>query len=149
MKSKAPLALMEQLVMLLVFALAAALCLQAFVRSDLLSRRGEARDTAAVLCQSVAETIRHTEGDLSAAAEILGATRSGEDDLTIFYDADWRPAAPTSPNVYPIGYTLGVSRVDSGVPGLGQASVWAQEDETGVELFRLEISWQKEVTPHG
>ncbi len=33
-QSEAPLALMEQMVMLLVFALAAALCLQAFVRSD-------------------------------------------------------------------------------------------------------------------
>lgn len=52
MKSKAPLALMEQMVMLLVFALAAALCLQAFVQSDRLSRESEARDHAAVLCQS-------------------------------------------------------------------------------------------------
>lgn len=149
MKSKAPLVLMEQLVMLLVFALAAALCLQAFVRSDLLSRRGEARDNAAVLCQSVAETIRHTGGDFQAVAEKLGATQSGEDDLTIFYDEDWNTAAPTSPNVYPVGYTLGVCRVDSGVPGLGQASVWVQEDETGEELFRIEVSWQKEVAPHG
>lgn len=32
MRSKAPLVMMEQMVMLLVFALAAALCLQAFVR---------------------------------------------------------------------------------------------------------------------
>ena len=51
MKSKAPLALMEQMVMLLVFALAAALCLQAFVQSDRLSRESEARAHAAVLCQ--------------------------------------------------------------------------------------------------
>ena len=50
MRSKAPLILMEQMVMLLVFALAAALCLQAFVKSDELSARGEARDRAAVLC---------------------------------------------------------------------------------------------------
>ena len=52
MKSKAPLLLMEQMVMLLVFALAAALCLQAFVRSEAMSRESEARDHAAVLCQS-------------------------------------------------------------------------------------------------
>ena len=49
MKSKAPLLLMEQMVMLLVFALAAALCLQAFVKSDGLSRRSEARDRAMTL----------------------------------------------------------------------------------------------------
>ena len=38
MRSKAPLVMMEQMVMLLVFALAAALCLQAFVRSDEIGR---------------------------------------------------------------------------------------------------------------
>ena len=44
MRSKAPLAMMEQMVMLLVFALAAALCLQAFVKSDQMSKRMEAQD---------------------------------------------------------------------------------------------------------
>ena len=37
MKSKASLLLMEQLVMVLVFALAAALCLQVFLRADQIS----------------------------------------------------------------------------------------------------------------
>lgn len=58
MRSKAPLALMEQMVMLLVFALAAALCLQAFVKSDEISASCEARDRAMTLCQSAAEVIR-------------------------------------------------------------------------------------------
>ena len=48
MRSKAPLVLMEQAVMVLVFALAAALCLRAFVWSDQLSRQNEARDRAPV-----------------------------------------------------------------------------------------------------
>ena len=56
MTSKAPLLLMEQMVMLVVFALAAALCVQAFVRSDAASARNEARDEAVVLCQNAAET---------------------------------------------------------------------------------------------
>ena len=79
MRSKAPLAMMEQMVMLLVFALAAALCLQAFVKSDQMSKRMEAQDRAATLCQSAAEVIRstrqaprvylgYTSGDSGAAA---------------------------------------------------------------------------------
>ena len=40
-RSKAPLALMEQIIMILVFALAAAVCLQAFVYANGLSTRGE------------------------------------------------------------------------------------------------------------
>ena len=96
MKSKAPLLLMEQMVMLLVFALAAALCLQAFVKSDELSARGEARDRAAVLCQTAAETVRHYGGDaqnaLSRAAEDLGAAYSEEFvTFSLDYDENWTP----------------------------------------------------------
>ena len=54
MRSKAPLALMEQLVMVLVFALAAALCVQVFVLSYQTSRRNEARDRAVLEAQNAA-----------------------------------------------------------------------------------------------
>ena len=120
MRSKAPLAMMEQMVMLLVFALAAALCLQAFVKSDQLSKGMEARDQAVTLCQNAAEIIHATKGDLAQAAE--------QTDVP--------------------GYTLGTRRIDSGVSGLGKAEVWVQEDESGAELFRIEVAWQ-EVSAHG
>ena len=48
MRSKAPLALMEQLVMVLVFALAAALCVQVFGLSGQTSRWNDSRDRALV-----------------------------------------------------------------------------------------------------
>lgn len=48
MKSKAPLALMEQMVMLLVFALAAALCMQAFVKSEEVSLSSDTKSSAAL-----------------------------------------------------------------------------------------------------
>ena len=76
MKSKAPLLLMEQMIMLLVFALAAALCLQAFVKSDASSRRIQNRDAAVNLVQNVAEVARSRGGDMGNAlaetAEELG-----------------------------------------------------------------------------
>ena len=58
MRSKAPLVLMEQLVMVLVFALAAALCVQVFVLSDQTSRSHEARDRAVVAAQNAAENLK-------------------------------------------------------------------------------------------
>ena len=58
MKSKAPLVLMEQLVMVLVFALSAAVCLQVFALSGSLSRTCEARDRAAVIAQNAAEALK-------------------------------------------------------------------------------------------
>ena len=58
MKSKAPLALMEQLVMILVFALAAALCMQVFVRAQEISLETARRDEAVVLAQNGAELLK-------------------------------------------------------------------------------------------
>ena len=62
MRSKTPLALMEQLVMVLVFALAAAICVQIFSLSDRLSRQNEAVSQAALLAQNVAEEIKSHGG---------------------------------------------------------------------------------------
>ena len=69
MKSKASLVLMEQLVMLLVFALAAALCLRMFVLSDRKSLDFEARDYAVLEVQNAAETVKLNYGDLSACVQ--------------------------------------------------------------------------------
>lgn len=140
MKRKAPLSLMELMVMILVFALASALCLQAFVKSDRLSRDSEARDRAAVACQSVAEVLRHTGGDFREAAKLLEAKSDGDDSLMLDYDKDWAPAEDT------MRYTVGASRVGTVLPGLGKATVWCRDEETDAELFRIEISWQKEAT---
>ena len=60
MRTKSPLALMEQLVMVLVFALAAALCLQVFVLADKTSRHNADVDNAVLLAQNTA--IRRRRG---------------------------------------------------------------------------------------
>ena len=64
MRSKAPLALMEQMVMVLVFALAAALCLQAFALADRISRQNAERDQALVAAQNAAEQVKQVRGRL-------------------------------------------------------------------------------------
>lgn len=73
-RSKAPLSLMEQLIMVFVFAFAAAICLQAFVYSDRLSKDGTAKETASVRATEVIEIVKAYHGDLSKAADKLGAT---------------------------------------------------------------------------
>ena len=153
MRSKAPLAMMEQMVMLLVFALAAALCLQAFVKSDEMSKGMEAQDRAVTLCQSAAEALRSTRGDFSWAQSQLspaGEATAGstEDALLICYDEDWNP-----PSAYgkSLRYELRAARVDSDIPGLGKAAVWVKDmaiEDADDDLFRLEVAWQ-EVSAHG
>lgn len=76
MKGKAPLALMEQLIMVLVFALAAALCIQAFAASNRISQKAADMDRAVQLAQSAAEIMKNRGGDIaqaqSAAMERMG-----------------------------------------------------------------------------
>ena len=141
MKNKAPLALMEQLVMLLVFALAAALCLQAFVLSDQMSGRCEERDRAVTAVQNAAETLKSCGGDLDAGVRILGGTSAGGQ-WQIGYDADWKQTA-----VDQAAYQVLVVLKPTEEPLLGSAEVLAQTVE-GRQLFQLAVSWQ-EVEPHG
>ena len=62
MKQKTSLLLMEQLVMILVFALAAALCLQIFAKADAISQETARRDRAVVLARNAAELLKATGG---------------------------------------------------------------------------------------
>lgn len=155
MKRKAPLSMMELMVMIAVFALSATLCLQAFVKSDRVSRRVEARDRASVLCQSVAEVIRHNGGDLKGAMIQVNGTEPGQREgfgWFAGYDENWaildweggdRPQHSS--------YTLRVTELDSVTRGLGRAQVETFVWNNGEmeSLFSIEISWQKEVTGRG
>ncbi len=145
MKSKAPLLLMEQMIMVLVFALAAALCLQAFVKSDASSRRVESRDMAVHLVQNVAETARSRGGDmgevLTKTAELLGYQYE-QGLLWQDFDENWNPD-PVN-NVY----RLTAQGVPTDVPGLNvlKISVSAgRADEPSMDtLFEIETAWQME-----
>ena len=152
MRSKAPLVLMEQMIMLLVFALAAALCLQAFVKSDGISRRNEARDRAVTLAQTVAETIRHCGGEgndpLRQTAEELGYAYY-PNSLNQDFDENWNPIATPAETLDGLAYSLTATLVDSGVNGLGKAHVIVFEAGGGGTRFELDVTWQKEVSAHG
>ncbi len=139
-RGKTALLLMEQLVMLLIFSLAATVCLQAFVYSHRLSLDVEAQDRAAELAQSVAETLRHTGGDFPGAARSLDVEHFDEDSLRLELGADWAPAEGAA------RYVLGASRQESGLPGLGRGQVWLRDEAEDRELLRLDITWQ-EVIP--
>lgn len=152
MKSKAPLLLMEQMVMLVVFALAAALCVQAFVRSDASSRRSEARDHAVVLCQNAAELIRHTGDVGDALAQLHGQVYERDGVYHAYYDQDmnyvW--SQPDCGMEAPqIAYRLEVTPVDTGVDGLGKARVEMTTTEDNSVVFALDVAWQEEVAPGG
>ena len=134
MRSKAPLALMEQLVMVLVFALAAALCVQVFVLSDQTSRRNEARDRAVLEAQNAAEELKSVHGDFQQMTELYGGTWNGQL-WGRSYDKNWKPDNGTA-------YNLLVVPADSGEALLGTAEVMVYTAE-GDLLASLPVAWQE------
>lgn len=94
MKHRASLILMELTVMVLVFALGAALCLLVLARSNEIALQTRQLDGAAVLAANAAQVLQHTRGDIPAALSL----ESGD-------------------------YRLEIEKENPGVPGLGQASV--------------------------
>lgn len=131
MRSKTPLVLMEILVAVLVFALAAALCLKAFVLTDDLSELGETRDRAVLAAQSAAEVVKSCRGDWEQAAELLGGVWDGSI-LAVHTDNT---------------FSLFVTPVESETPLLGTALVEAYSNGDDARLFELTVAWQ-EVDEH-
>lgn len=135
MKSKTPLALMEQLAMVLVFALAAAVCLQVFVLADRISRTCQARDQAVTAAQSAAETLKGYHGDYERAAQRLGGMLDDQRWL-LYYDENWQQTEADA------AYRMTVTPASSGQTLLGMADI-AVYNERGESLFELSVAWQE------
>ena len=123
MKNKAPLALMELTIMLAVFALAAALCLQAFSTAERISRESETLDRAVLLAQNAAEELKS-----GGEAAMSLAFSHHYDDPNGVYVLTFTPIEQTEPLL--IGGHITVT------------------DGSGRELVSLPVAAQREV-PHG
>lgn len=119
MKDKATLTLMELLIMVMVFSLAAALCLKAFVWSTQKTRENRIIAGAAVLAQTAAE-------------ELKDARRAEAESRA--YDENGQPAEGGC-------YILKTEPFRSGLLGGAELTV---EDRDGNELYRLTVRWQED-----
>lgn len=125
MKDKTPLLLIEQLIMILIFALTAALCLRGFAYASSVSKQIQLREQAAILAQNTAE-------ELKAAGTAQ--------DTDAFYDTDLQPVTEKAD----WSFHMQVSRETSGVPGLGQARIRVH-DADAKELIVLTVGWQEAI----
>lgn len=115
MKNKGSLALMEMLLMLFVFAQAAAWCLQVFIKADIISKQINERDRAVFVAQNIAEFIKAGKNpELS------------EDDLQVLAG----------------DYFVEILCGEVSTPGLGQAQIVVFSGEK--EAFSLQVAWQEE-----
>lgn len=135
MRSKAPLAMTELVVMLLVFAFSAAVCLQVFALSDRRSERNEARDRAVLQAECAAEVLKSCHGDVSRAAALhLGRHEDGL--WRISFDGEWNATDGSA------CYTLLAEPLESTQTLLGLALI-SVSDENGEVLAELRVGWQE------
>ena len=70
-RSKTPLFLMELIIMLLVFSISAAVCLQVFSGAKKISEESRKLDIAVMQVQTIAECWKASQGNLKETAEML------------------------------------------------------------------------------
>lgn len=127
MKNKTFLPLIEQMIMILIFALAAAFCLQGFASADRLSKRQAVLTEAVVTVQNTAEILKSSHGDYDLAAELLTGT-----------------VTDTGLQIQTEDYTLTATAAEEQLDSLASAKIKVlYKTET---LYELSVSWQ-EVLP--
>lgn len=140
MKNKTPLILMEQLAMVLVFALAAAVCLQIFVLSDQLSKKQEAKANAAFLAQNTAEWLKSQGIGFSEAPEESGWQI--EDGAWVQqYDKHWQQIDGNSAMTEDASYKLKIFEEKTEIPGLVCAKITVSDAKA--TLFEVPVAWQE------
>jgi len=133
---------MEQMIMIVVFALAAAICVKLFVQAELMSKRLCVTDRAVALCQTAAETLKAEQGDYEAVVHRLTGFRTGGTvtarELWVYYKEDWQPAEDAKE----ADYVLWVKEeVPAGNVVNGNVQVWSVKD--GALLFGVPVSRQE------
>ena len=90
--SKSTLFLMEQIIVIAVFALCAAVCVNIFVESYLMTVGSRQKNDAIIIAENYAECYKAVSGDLNAAASIIGASLSNGA-LKTYYNDEWNVCA--------------------------------------------------------
>ncbi len=141
MKNKTFLPLLEQVIMVLFFALAAAVCLLVFSHASEISNNSEALDLAVVCAQNTAETLKSTNGDLESAALLLTGT-SDAYTLKLYATADGSFVKSSHES---IKLDLIATKFICPNPYFEGALICVY-DQKGACIYELEVHWQKEVT---
>ncbi|MCL2226516.1 MAG: hypothetical protein FWB97_02660 [Oscillospiraceae bacterium] len=91
--SKATLFLIEQLIVIAIFAICAAVCISIFANAYFMARDSRDISNALLAAESVAESFKAVSGDFLSAADISGGwaeTVDGADAIIVFFDSNWR-----------------------------------------------------------
>lgn len=145
---KTGLFLMELIIAILFFSLAAAICIQLFVKSHMISERNIALNHSILLAQNTAEIFYATNGDPEKMASLLGCGESSDtaavadsdnaSTLTLFYTDKFNRLDPAQAASAVFQQTISLS-ADSD-PALITCHVVISEPSSGAVIYSLDTT---------
>ena len=131
-RSKTSLFLIELILMLLFFALSAAICMRVFAFAQSTSDYSRNLSIATTRAQSAAECFKAADGDMSRVASLLSGKAMPEgsrfdDGVTVSFDSNWAVSEGAS------AYTLSLMRTG------GEAEIVVRQGSNEVPLFSLAV----------
>ena len=141
-RSRSALFLMEQLIVVAIFAVCAAACVKILTESFLIAQDTRDLSNAIHAAESGAESYKAVSGDIGKAAEILGGSSDAVDGATaaiVYYDGDWLVCGEED-----AAYIL---RVVGDDPNAGQRSLLtgevSVEKTTGETIYAITVAARK------
>ncbi len=123
--SKNGLFLMEMILVVLLFSISAAICVQMFGYANQTANRAQNLSQATLVARSVAECYQSTQGDMEKMAAILEGTQENNQ-VTVIYDEQWQ----TSPG-------QGIYKMTATMEG-NLVQIIVEKLDNSQEIYRLE-----------
>jgi type II secretory pathway pseudopilin PulG len=139
--SRSTLFLIEQLVVILIFAICSAVCISIFVESYMMGHRTLEVNNAIRAAGNGAESYKASGGDAQETARVLGGINNQADydeDLLIYYNDQWNPCEKEQAL-----YVLRIIRLNNPAPSLVLAEVTVSRMD-GEELFNLRVATRRD-----
>ena len=137
MKNRTSLTLLEMLIMILILALAAALCIRAFVYSGKLSKEDRVKAEALSHAQNAAELIKYYKGDIDKAFSQMGWTYL--EGLGAELGEDFENCEPGG-----LKYRVLTKPISEGSPLLGNVLITVEDAEDGSVICSINAAWQED-----
>jgi hypothetical protein len=138
-KSRSALFLMEQLIVIFVFSVCAAVCISIFVESYLIAKRSVEVNHAIRVAGNGAESFKAAGGDTRLTAQLLRSVNGQTGgDLIIYYDYQWNPSPEDQ-----AAYILRISETGSPASSLVLADVVVSRMD-GDMLFSLSVAARRD-----
>ena len=137
-RSKSTLFLIEQLIVIAVFAICAAVCIYVLTAAYFITDNTVAENNALLKAESAAEIFKATGGDEGTVRSILGGTssvRTGYPGVTVFYDDVWQNS-----NEDNASYVLHIGYRPTGINNSLVVAELTVERITGEELVTFPLA---------